>query len=214
MSAKIGSDEKVVLVTSAIPGEGKTALALALGRFASRNGKNVLLIDCDLRHPNVSNSLGQKSDHGLAELWEGRVTIHQAMHLDDPSGLLFIPAIAGFSSPGEILSSEFMRRLIEEARRTFDLVLLDSPPVGVVSDAMVLSTLADATIMTVRWQRTPRSAVAAAFKRLETMGRPVRAAVFSHVNPKKSVQYSYAKRRYFRQLAPAARGSRNVSPSM
>jgi len=207
MSAKIGSDEKVMLVTSAVSGEGKTALAVALGRFAARNGKSVLLIDCDLRHPKVSSSLGQKSDHGLRELWEGRVTIHQALRLDEPSGLVFIPAAAGISSPGEILSSEFMYRLVEQARRTFDLVLLDSPPVGVVSDAMILSTLADATIMTVRWQRTPRSAVAAALKRLEMMGRPARGAVFSHVDPNKSVQYSYANRRYFHQVGPSTPGS-------
>jgi capsular exopolysaccharide synthesis family protein len=207
MSAQIGRDEKVVLVTSAIPGEGKTSLAIALGRFAARNGKSVLLIDCDLRHPNVAKSLGQESEHGLAELWQGRITIHQALHLDESSGLLFIPTVQGLSSPGEILGSEFMHKLVDQARRNFDLVLLDSPPVGIVSDAMVLSTIADATVMTVRWRRTPRSAVAAAIKRLSSMGRPARAAVFSHVNIKKSVQYSYANRRYFSQLAPPAHRS-------
>ena len=64
-----------MLVTSAMPGEGKTALATSLGRLAACSGKSVLLIDCDLRHPQVARSLGQTSEHGIVELWEGRATV-------------------------------------------------------------------------------------------------------------------------------------------
>ena len=191
-----------MLVTSAIPGEGKTALAIALGRLAACSGKSVLLIDCDLRHPMVGSSLGQTCEHGIVDLCEGRATINQVFQFDNSSGLVFIPSIGSNSSPGVILASAFFRQLVEQARQNFDLVLLDSPPIGIVSDAMVLSTLADATIMTVRWGKTPRSAVAAAVKRLATMGRPARAAVFSHVDIKRLAQYSYtaASKRYFADL--------------
>ena len=199
--AQLTEQEKVVLVTSAVQGEGKTALAVALGRFAASSGKRVLLIDCDLRHPNVGRSLGQVSKYGIVELWKDQATVSQVIQQDEPSGLVFFPASSSVPSPGSFLSSPFLNQLVHEARQHFDLVILDFPPVGIVSDAMILSRLADATLMTVRWGRTSRSAVAAAIKRLATIGRPARVAVFSHVNIKRSAQYSYisASERYFTQ---------------
>ena len=195
----VDQEGQVVLVTSAIPGDGKTALAIALGRLAARSGKRALLIDCDLRHPQVGRSLGQASEHGVVELWEGRATVDQAFHFDEPSGLVFLPASSSILFPGVVLGSDFLHQLVEQARQQFDLVLLDSPPVGIVSDAMVLSALADATIMTVRWGVTPRSAVAAAVKKLAAVGRPAHAAVFSHVDLKQTAKYYYttASARYF-----------------
>jgi len=209
--SQVVQEEKVLLVTSAVQGEGKTALAIALGRFAARSGKRVLLIDCDLRHPKVGASLDHMSENGIVELWTGRATLDQVSYLDKPSGLVFIPASGNIPAPSVVLSSPFLHRLVEQARQDFDLVLLDSPPIGIVSDAMLLSTLADATIMTVRWGRTSRSAVAAAVKRLATMGRPVRAAVFSHVNIKQSAQYSYVNTsdRYFTDRDLPAPGLNN-----
>jgi capsular exopolysaccharide synthesis family protein len=195
-------ERQVVLVTSAVPGEGKTALAIALGRLAACSSKRVLLIDCDLRHPQVGRSLGQTSEHGIAELWEGRVTVDQAFHFDKPSGLVFLPAIGSVPFPGVILGSDFLHRLVQGARQRFDLVLLDSPPVGIVSDAMALSALADVTIVAVRWGRTPRSAVATALKKLAAVGRPAYAAVFSHVDLKQCGKYysTIKTERYFADL--------------
>jgi polysaccharide biosynthesis transport protein len=184
-----GQEHRVVLITSALAGEGKTSLATALGRLAACSGKHVLLIDCDLRHPAVGRSLDQVSTHGVAELWEGRATIEQAFCFDVPSGLMFLPASGSVPFPGVILSSDFLYQLIEQARERFDLILLDSPPVGIVSDAMALSALADATIMAVRWGRTPRSALAAAAKKLAAVGRPALAAVLSHVDLKRYSKY-------------------------
>jgi capsular exopolysaccharide synthesis family protein len=199
---QVGQEQQVVLVTSAVPGEGKTALATSLGRLTAYSGKRVLLIDCDLRHPEVGRSLGQASEHGIAELWEGRATIDQAFHLDELSGLVFLPASGSIPFPGVILGSDFLYQLIERARQQFDLVLIDSPPVGIVSDAMVLSALADATIMMVRWGRTPRAAVAAAVKKLAAVGRPACAAVFSHVDLKRCGKYHFTieSERYFAGL--------------
>jgi capsular exopolysaccharide synthesis family protein len=182
-------EKQVVLVTSAVPGEGKTALAIALGRLAACSSKRVLLIDCDLRHPRVGRSLGQTSEYGIAELWEGRATVDQAFHFDKASSLMFLPAIGSVPFPGVILGSDFLHRLVQGARQQFDLVLLDSPPVGIVSDAMALSVLADVTIVAIRWGRTPRSAVATALKKLAAVGRPAYAAVFSHVDLKRCGKY-------------------------
>jgi Mrp family chromosome partitioning ATPase len=101
-----------------------------------------------------------------------------------------------------ILASDFLHQLIEQARQQFDLILLDSPPVGIVSDAMVLSALADATIIMVHWGRTPRSAVAAAVKKLAAVGQPACAAVFSHVDLKRCGKYysTIESERYFAGL--------------
>jgi succinoglycan biosynthesis transport protein ExoP len=140
-------EQRVVLITSALAGEGKTSIATALGRLAACSGKHVLLIDCDLRHPAVGRSLDQSSTCGVAELWDGRATVEEAFRFDQPSGLVFLPASGSVAFPNVILSSDFLHQLIEEARQRFDLILLDSPPVGIVSDAMALSALADATII-------------------------------------------------------------------
>jgi capsular exopolysaccharide synthesis family protein len=186
-----GVPPKAVLVTSAAAGEGKTALAIALGRLAACSRKRVLLIDGDMRRPSVSKSLGKQRESGLVELMEGKAGIDQVLVFDHVSGMAVLPVARAVPFPGEILSSNSLRRLLERARQEFDLVIVDSPPVGIVADAAVLATLTDATLLTVRWGQTSRSAVAAALHNLEAIGPQVTAAVFSHVNMKRYASYGY-----------------------
>ena len=182
---------QVILVTSATPDEGKTSLAIALGRFAACSGRRALLIDCDLRRPTMARDLGQPNTPGLVELSDGSASIEQVLHFDKASGMAFLPASGAVSYPGDICSSAFLEALIRKAKTEFDMIVLDSPPVGIISDALVLSRMADAVVLTVRWGKTPRVAVANALKRLATVGAPVAAAVFSHVDLKRYGSYNY-----------------------
>jgi capsular exopolysaccharide synthesis family protein len=188
-----GQPPSVILVTSAVPEEGKTSLALALGRLAARAGKRVLLIDCDLRRPAVGRYLGctSRRGRGLVELLRGEVTLEEVVRVDERSGMAFVPATPHCSLPVELLASESMRRLVKEASKKFQLVILDSAPVIPVADGLVLAALADTTLLAVRWGKTARSLVATALKNLAAVGKPVTAAAFSHVHLRQYATYTY-----------------------
>lgn len=182
---------KVVLVTSAVPDEGKTALALTLGRLGASSGQRVLLIDCDLRAPSVASDLGTTCRRGLAELLMGKASIHDVVRIDEVSGLRFIPAGRGSFDAIELISSGRMASVIAAARQVSDTVILDSPPVTVVSDPLALSRVADMTLMVVRWDRTPRSLVAEAMKKLYAAKAPLAGVVLSQVNLSRHASYGF-----------------------
>ena len=185
------SRPKVVLVTSAVPDEGKTALALTLGRLGASSGQRVLLIDCDLRAPSVAMDLGATCRKGLAELLVGEATINEVVCFDEMSGLRFIPAGRCSFDAIELLSSGRMESVIAAASQVSDTVILDSPPVAVVSDPLALSRVSDMTLMVVRWDRTPRSLVAEAMKKLAAAKAPLAGIVLSQVNLARHASYGF-----------------------
>lgn len=189
--AEIDGLPKVVLVTSALPDEGKTALALTLGRTGAASGQRVLLIDCDLRAPSVATDLGTTCGKGLAELLTSGATINEAVRIDPLSGLRFIPAGRGSFDAIELLSSGRMQSIIAAARQVSDTVILDSPPVALVSDPLALSRVADLTLMVVRWDRTPRSLVAEAMKKLAAAKALPTGIVLSQVDLARHASYGF-----------------------
>jgi polysaccharide biosynthesis transport protein len=181
----------VVLVTSAVPDEGKTALALTLGRLGAASGQRTFLIDCDLRAPSVATDLGTTCDQGLAELLTGAATINEVVRIDPLSGLRFIPAGHGSFDAIELLSSGRMQSIIAAARQVSDTIILDSPPVTLVSDPLALSRLADMTLIVVRWDRTPRSLVAEAVKKLAAAKVLPTGMILSQVNLARHASYGF-----------------------
>lgn len=182
---------KVVLVTSAVPDEGKTALALTLGRLGAASGQRTFLIDCDLRAPSVATDLGTTCGKGLTELLTGEATINEVVRIDAGSGLRFIPAGRGSFDAIELLSSGRMQSIIAAARQVSDTVILDSPPVTLVSDPLALARVADMTLMVVRWDRTPRSLVAEAVKKLAAAKAPPTGMILSQVNLARHASYGF-----------------------
>jgi capsular exopolysaccharide synthesis family protein len=189
--AEIDGLPKVVLVTSAVPDEGKTALALTLGRTGAASGQRVLLIDCDLRAPSVATDLGTTCGKGLAELLTNEATINEVVCIDPSSGLRFIPAGRGSFDAIELLGSGRMQSIIAAARQVSDTVILDSPPVTLVSDPLALSRVADLTLMVVRWDRTPRSLVAEAMKKLGAAKALPTGIVLAQVNLARHASYGF-----------------------
>jgi succinoglycan biosynthesis transport protein ExoP len=182
---------KVVLVTSAVPDEGKTALALTLGRIGAAAGERVLVIDCDLRVPSVATDLGTTCRHGLTEVLTGEASVSEVVQIDPVSGLRYIPAGRGSFDAIELLSSGRMQSIIAAARQVSDTVILDSPPVTVVSDPIALSRVADMTLMVVRWDRTPRSLVAEAIKKLAAAKALPTGIILSQVNLARHASYGF-----------------------
>jgi capsular exopolysaccharide synthesis family protein len=159
-SGAAGSEIRSLLVTSAQAGEGKTTVSLNLAISLARLGRRVLLIDADLRRPSLHRAFGIEEGPGLAEhLADGRDWRECSAEVG-VGNLRVLPAGAMSENPSELLSSDRMHRLMREAQREHDFVVVDSPALMVnVSDARILSSRADAIVLVVRGGVTPREAL-------------------------------------------------------
>ena len=188
---------KVITLTSSFPGEGKTTLSLWMARLAAAAGEKVIVIDADLRRPSIHKASGQKSDATLAEYLSGDMDLNQIIRkdADSPAHIIF-----GRSVPHEALdlvASEKMKVLVGHLRETYDFVIIDSPACLAVSDARLLATLSDCVLYIVKWDKTPREAVANGIKHFADIGYGPLVLVLSNVDMKKHARYGYADTAYY-----------------
>jgi capsular exopolysaccharide synthesis family protein len=181
---------KVILVTSAIPGEGKTAFCLSLARSLAADDHKVLLIDADLRRPSVARALGHAKDGRLYELLIGEIDFLEAVQIDEKSGAHYIAARYGTHRPQDLLDSDRMRLLIAEARAAYDITIVDSPPILVGADAAIVAKIADHCLFFIRWGGTARDYVINALRRLSLYKVNVSGIVLSHVNMRRHARYA------------------------
>lgn len=159
---------KTLAVTSANSGEGKSTCSLNLACVTAMSvGRNVLLIDCDLRRPKVHWTLGLQPQVGLAEVLLNRATVDEAILKLDGVNLDVLPVRSVPSNPSELLASPEMRRLIEEAAGRYDRVILDTPACLGLPDAKTISELCDGLVMVVRADVTSQEDVRAALDILD-----------------------------------------------
>ena len=156
--ADVDNPAKVILITSAIPDEGKSTLAQSLAFSAVRAGERVLLIDCDLRHPSLSKYFGLEDKPGLVDFLTNSVSFEDVIALQN--GLTILPAGMKSQNPPDLLGSARFKHLVEKLREVFDYIIIDSSPVEPVIDAKVLSAIVDKVVFAVRWQTTKRELVA------------------------------------------------------
>ena len=156
--ADVDDPAKVVLVTSSIPQEGKSTIALSLAFSALKAGLRTVIIDGDLRHPSVSRFFGLEKGPGLVDLLTGQRSVEQT--IVSSNGLTVVPAGSKSQNPPDLLGSARMKGLVENMRESYDYIIIDTPPVGPVIDAKVAMQLADKVIFVVRWQMTTREMVA------------------------------------------------------
>jgi polysaccharide biosynthesis transport protein len=186
-----GKRPKVILVTSAIPYEGKSTTATLLAASTSMSGQRSLLIDCDLRRQSASRSLGRRGKPGLIEVLAGSATRAEAVQHDPASGLDLIAVGSGSVNPGDLLDSQRMRDLLAALRQDYDFIVLDSSPLLPVVDATILATMVDKIAMVVQWSRTPRASVVEALSRLDTEMRRTASVVINQVDIKRLRGYGY-----------------------
>jgi succinoglycan biosynthesis transport protein ExoP len=152
---------KVILVTSSVPSEGKSTLATNLSALLVQQGKRVLLVDADLRHPSLHAVFGMPSRPGLGDLLTSdqfeQTALASIQDAQDVPGLKILTAGDNRDNPSELLGSEKMRRLISIWRDSFDFVVLDSEPLLPVTDSVVLTPLADQILLLARHGVTERS---------------------------------------------------------
>ena len=147
---------KVLAVTSAIAGEGKTLTSINLGvSMASTGRKKVLLVDLDLRKSSIAGMLGIESSPGLTEYLWGMVPKENIIRKSNIPGLFVIPGGRTMSSPADTLAGDRFRMFLKEMRTQFDLVVLDTPPILPVPDALTIAEQVDSFILLFRLNHTP-----------------------------------------------------------
>lgn len=151
-----GHPPRTILVTSATPSEGKTVTAVNLAISLTQTGARVVLIDADMRKPRVHLIFSLGNTIGLSAFLAGTSTLREIIHETNIPGLLVIPCGVTPPNPGELVLSPGFRRMTETLRDYFDYVVMDSPPMGNVSDARILAAAADSTILVVKAFSTNR----------------------------------------------------------
>ena len=177
-----GAPPKVVLVTSALAAEGKTVASLNLATALADAGSRVLLLDADLRHPRCHRTLGVDAARGLSSFLAGQQELESVIHVLDRPGLFFIPAGPPPKNPAELVSSARMRRALEDLKARYDFLIIDTPPVLPVTDAVVLAREVDAVVLVVKGHGTPGGLVREARDRLLMAGAPILGVVMNDVD--------------------------------
>ncbi len=151
---------KTLLITSPLPGDGKSTMALNLATVLAERGKRtVLLIEADLHHPTLTQQLGIEGGHGMADCLEDGLDPVKLVRRLEPLGWYLLSSGHPRSNPSELLQGESVSVMIQELARHFDWILIDSPPVVPLTDALSLARQTDATLVIARAGRTPREAI-------------------------------------------------------
>lgn len=158
--SNLGAPPKVIMVTSALPQEGKTTTSINTAVVLAQKGVRVLLIDADLRRPSIHKTLGMGPRSGLSNVLTGSATMDQAITRSTILPNLFVlPAGSPPPNPAEILASSNMRDVLNELREQYDHIVIDTPPSLSVTDAVVLSPRADAVVLVIRSAQTTKQAL-------------------------------------------------------
>jgi capsular exopolysaccharide synthesis family protein len=182
---------RIILFTSSMPGEGKTSTALALARTAAKAGQRAIVIDADLRNPSLHAALRVTNDAGLIDVLGHAARLDEVVRIDFPSGAHFVTAGRPTPHPTDLLSSGQMKGLLRGLAEAYDYVVIDTPPVTAVSDALVLQRSADKTVLIVRWEACRRDLAVTALRLLVQAGADLAGIVLSQVAPRGERLYSY-----------------------
>ena len=176
------ASSKVILITSALPGEGKSTAAMLLAASWASSGKKTVLLDCDLRRRSTSEVLRRKHQPGLSEFLSGTAKLTDIITQDPVTKINVIPAGSTRPNVADLLMSQGMLDLIALLRRDFDYLIMDSPPLLPVVDALALATGADKILVVVEWCRTPRASIYEAFRVLGPEAKRVAGVVLNKVD--------------------------------
>jgi capsular exopolysaccharide synthesis family protein len=200
-----------LLVTSAGPSEGKTTVACCIAIAMAQAGQRVVIIDCDLRKPRLHRVFGKDAKVGVTTALLDEDVSDAILETEVPN-LSLIPAGPIPPNPAELLHSERFKTFLEQVQGRFDKVILDSSPVVPVTDAVILSTLVDGTLLIVRAFKTTKDLARHALRALHDVGANVTGSVLNAVNLsrgeyKYSHYYYYRRDGYYAEEQPAGRAS-------
>jgi len=197
-------DQSLRMVTFVGPDPqiGKTSAVEGLADVLVRGGRSVIVVDGDLRAAMLSRRLGSPRRHGLSELLQGTIALDEAIVQLD-SGLSLLPAGGSYPNPPRLLSGSRMNALGDELRERFDIVLVDSPPIGGLADGLILASLSDAVVMVIRTQSTRPNRLVAAAASLRQSRTPIAGLVVFEERAVDQYYYPVATERESAERKPA-----------
>jgi exopolysaccharide transport family protein len=195
--SRVGQPVRRIVVTSTLPGEGKTTTAVCLARSAAQAGQSVVIVDCDLRRRAVNRLFGIEPEKGLLDVLNGTAPLEAALHHDVASGAYVLPLTESSFTPKDVFNSEAMDVLLVRLGQTFDLVILDTAPVLAVADTRILASKADTVVFLTRWRATPQKAISNSLKLLNKAGAHVAGVALVQVDMKAQARYGYGDAGYY-----------------
>ncbi len=178
---------ETIFITSATPDAGKTSVAVNLAIIIAQGGKKVILLDGDLRRPNIHGYLGIANNNGLVDVFHGDLDIHDSIIPWEDDRLSIITAGAPPTNPAELLGSSLMDKILEEVKELADIVIIDGPPF-VVADASILSSKVDGILVVIRPGHTNRNAAQSMAEQIDRIGARVLGITLNRI-PKGSADY-------------------------
>jgi capsular exopolysaccharide synthesis family protein len=184
---------KSVMVTSSVDGEGKTTLAVNLAQSLAAIGLKTILIEGDLRNPEMSRSLCPRATIGAIEVATGEAHFRDALLMDRVTGLTILPSPPKDRDQdiSEFIFSNAMRAMLDQLQQEFEYVVIDAPPLVPLVDARALADLADRIVLAIRWDSTPRDVVAQAIETLMPAYEHLLGTVLTRVDMQRLRLYDY-----------------------
>ena len=157
---------KSIVMTSAVPNEGKSTISCELARAMADSGKRVLLVDADMRRRNLASKIGVHPAHGVYAVLSGEVSFKEAVAPTSVPNLFFLDAEPHIPNPADILASQAFAKLVSRLEEIFDYVVFDMPPVGTFIDAAILGSIVDGVVITARMGSVKRADIYDAVEQL------------------------------------------------
>ena len=206
----IDKPPKAILVTSALPSEGKTTASLCYAQEIARSGKKVVIVDCDLRRGSLTETLNSTTRYkelmnfktdgaalGLVEYLSGECSLEDVLIHDPETDLFCLPLAGHATNPSRILMSQSFEKLLTELSNRFDVVIIDSAPILPVADTRMLASKVDVVVFALRWEETPKQAAQGALKELELAKANIAGILFTQVDLDKQRRYGYSDGNYY-----------------
>lgn len=191
------TDSLVVQITSGTFAEGKTVSSIAFAQAAAMDGRRVLLIDADVRRKSLTKYLGIRAEAGLMELLCGEASLDEVLIAGGERGKPHIlPLSRNDAGPHDCFSGQMFGAFLEMAKKGFDLIIIDSAPVLVVAESLVLARRVDAVVVVARWSSTPLTTTMKAVEAINRAGGCIAGTLLTYVNMKKLTNQTYGKKHY------------------
>ncbi|MGE3623593.1 MAG: GumC family protein [Bdellovibrionales bacterium] len=189
--SNVDQPPKVIVVTSSFPGEGKTMFSTSFARILAKSGAKVLLIDADMRRPRVHSILSlDKTKPDLARVLADNAPLAEAIQ-KDVSGADVIIAHTRPPNPQDLVGSHQMEKLLSTVRQMYDVVIIDTPPVIAITDAVLIAKMADTTVYLARWASTPREVISEGLRQLAKFNIKLAGLVLTQVDLQDRKRYGY-----------------------
>lgn len=185
-----GDDVQVIVLTSSLPGEGKSSISFELAKSLARSDKKVLLIDADIRKSKFLRTRGVKGvDAGLTHFLSGQAEMKDIFYRMNIKNIALIPTGPSVPNPTELLENERFVKLIEVSRKVYNYIIIDASPIAAVIDAAIVAKQCDGVVMVIEQGKTSRRVIGQAIEQLKRSETRILGAVLNKVDVKNSRYY-------------------------